>query len=277
MKTLRDHMLVYDGDCPMCTMYSNAFVKARMLGQTGIIDYNSMTDEIRNHIDINRARNEIALVDTANHTVHYGIESWMKIIATSFSPLKWLFSFPPFYWFMKGLYNFISYNRKVIAPGKEFFKAGSCYPDFNATWRWIYIFITSIFVALILSKYFGGIPVYNHGHIFFGEEWLIAIGQLAFQGSIVFFLRKERMVHYFGHLMTIAMMGALLLLPVIIIKNIFTNLPQELYIAYFAIPVIIMLWQHIRRVKILELPSFLTFTWLLYRALLLITFFIFSN
>lgn len=274
MKPLDDHVLLYDDDCPMCTTYSRAFVKTKMLEKNGVMPYTTMSDDVRNSIDVNRARNEIALLDVRNQKVTYGIESWFKVFANSFPVFKPLFHFLPFYWMMKGVYSFVSYNRKVIAPGKIFYKSGACYPDYNIPWRWIYILLTSFFVAFSLNKYFNGIPIYRDAHFSFVFEWLIAIGQLAFQGAIVFFLRKDRMLHYFGQLMTIATMGALLLIPMLIVKSIWRNIPMELYTGYFAIPVIIMLWQHVRRVKILELPSFLTATWILYRIILLTSFFI---
>lgn len=272
MKPLEDHVLLYDGDCPMCRMYSHAFVKADMLEKDGIVSYCEMNEELKDIIDIDRARNEIALVDAKHRTVTYGIDSWLKIFTNRFQWAESLFQFSPLYWFVKQLYFFISYNRKVIAPGKEFFKAGSCYPDYNAKWRWIYILFTSVFVAFIINRYFNGIFIYRDVHIRLGAEWLIAIGQLAFQSMFVFFSRKDRMLHYFGHLMTISMMGALLLIPAIIFRNIFPAVHEEIYIGYFAIPVCIMLWQHIRRVKILELPYYLTITWILYCVILLIGF-----
>jgi len=107
-------------------------------------------------------------------------------------------------------------------------------------------------------------------------EWLIAIGQLVFQGAIVFFLRKDRLLHYFGQLMTISLIGSLLLLPVILLDSLFISLPSAVYLSYFTIPVAIMLWQHIRRIKILELPSFLTITWIGYRLLLLAIFYLYA-
>jgi hypothetical protein len=44
------------------------------------------------------------------------------------------------------------------------------------------------------------------------------------------------------------------------------NISTTFYTLYFAIPVAVMLWQHIRRVKILELPAVLTVNWVLYRV-----------
>jgi predicted DCC family thiol-disulfide oxidoreductase YuxK len=273
MKPLEDHVLLYDGDCPMCRMYSHAFVKVDMLEKDGIVSYCEMNQELKSIVDINRAQNEIALVDAKNHTVTYGIDSWLKIFTNRFQRAKPLFEFKPLYWLVKQFYFFISYNRKVIAPGKEFFKAGSCYPDYNVKWRWIYIFVTSVFVSFTLNRYFNLIAIYRAAHIQFGAEWLIAIGQLAFQSTFVLFSRKDRMLHYFGHLMTISMTGALLLIPAIILRNIFPTIPENIYIGYFAIPVSIMLWQHVRRVKMLELPFYLTITWILYRVILLTAFF----
>lgn len=269
MKPLEDHVLLYDGDCPMCRMYSHAFVRANMLEQDGIVAYSEMCEEIKAMVDVNRARNEIALVDAKNRSVTYGIDSWLKIFTNRFRWSKPLLRFPPVYWFLKRLYYFISYNRKVIAPGKEFIKPGSCNPDFNLKWRWIYILLTSFFIAFVLNRYFKGIGIYRDSHIQFGLEWVGAIGQLLFQAGFVFFTRRDRLLHYFGQLMTISMIGALLLVPVILVRKFFPAFPEAGYAGYFLFPVTIMLWQHVRRVRILGLPSFLTFTWILYRVLLL--------
>ena len=269
-------MLLYDGDCPMCRVYSHAFVKAKMLEQKGIMSYDHASGEVRSTIDTDRARNEIALVNVKDQKVIYGVDSWFTIFTNSFPFLRSAEKFPPFYWFMKSLYLLISYNRRVIAPGKVLHRDGACDPDYNIIWRWIYIAVTSCIVGFILSNYFGGIVIYQNAQLGFYTEWLIATGQLVFQGVIVFFIRKDRLLHYFGQLMTISMIGSLLLIPVILLNRIFTALPSETYLLYFTFPVTIMLWQHIRRIKILELPSFLTITWIGYRLLLLVLFYFYT-
>jgi len=35
MKTLKNHTLIYDNECPMCTMYSKGFIHAGMLDENG--------------------------------------------------------------------------------------------------------------------------------------------------------------------------------------------------------------------------------------------------
>lgn len=277
MKPLKKNVLIYDGDCPMCRMYSHAFVKTNMLDEDGIQSYNEMSSEVKLEIDVNRARNEIALVNTVDHSVQYGIDSWFSIFSNSFPLFGYLARFKPFYVFMKGFYLFISYNRRVIAPGKEFHREDSCDPDYNITWRIVYLAVISVLVAISLNTYLKAVPIYANQHIGIFTEWLIVLGQMAFQGSFLFFIRKERMLHYFGHLMTISMIGSLFLIPAIILQKPLMTISPWLYLSWFGIPVAIMLSQHVKRTKMLELPFLLTCTWLLYRMLLLIAFLSYAN
>src|SRR4051812_15740384 len=82
MKTLPNHTLVYDSDCPMCDLYSKGFVKAGILDCNGRVAYGHAM--VPPSFDNTRARNEIALIDYDNGTVIYGLDSLVKIISTSF-------------------------------------------------------------------------------------------------------------------------------------------------------------------------------------------------
>lgn len=266
MKTLDNNILLYDCDCPMCNLYSGAFVKTGMLDQNGRMPYHLMTEEVKGLIDVDRSRNEIALIDTKQNKVIYGLDSLLIILGNNFPFVKTIFRFSPLYWGVKKLYALISYNRKVIAPSALLDAPGTCTPDYNVRYRWTFVALVSFFVAWILNLYFAAIPLLqNHPHGFL-LEWGITAGQLLLQGALVFAYRKDRVLHYLGHNMVIAMIGALLLLPAIWFSDSIIRYSVSLYIGYFALPVSIMLWQHIRRVKILELPAVLTLSWILYRA-----------
>lgn len=277
MKALQNNVLIYDGDCPMCRMYSHAFVKAKMLEPSGIQSYNNMTATVKNEINVDRARNEIALVDTSKHSVVYGIDSWLKIFSYHFPVMAFLTRFKPFYSLLKGLYLFISYNRRVIAPGKQLHKGGSCDPDYNIKWRWIYIGVSSLLIAILLHVYLKSIPLYADQQIRVWHEWLIVAVQLITQGIFVYFIHRKRVLHYFGQLMTISLIGGLLLIPAIVLHYAVTSFQGLLYTSYFIFPVTVMLWQHLKRTKMLELPLLLTFTWILYRLLLLAGFLFYAN
>jgi predicted DCC family thiol-disulfide oxidoreductase YuxK len=99
MKTLKDHTIYYDAVCPMCRTYTGAFVKTGMLDNQGRAAYQDMTTEEAGMICPERAVNEIALLNRKTGQVHYGIDSLLLIIGTSFPFLKPLFRWPLFRWF----------------------------------------------------------------------------------------------------------------------------------------------------------------------------------
>ena len=131
MKTLEDHTILYDDECPMCSKYTQAFVKTGMLDDHGRQAFTEAHACDLPHIDWNRARNEIAVINKRDNTVQYGVDGLMKILVYNAAWLKPLFSFKPFQFLVRGLYFFISYNRKVIAPGKVFEGMNVCTPEFE--------------------------------------------------------------------------------------------------------------------------------------------------
>jgi predicted DCC family thiol-disulfide oxidoreductase YuxK len=44
MKTLNNQTLLYDEDCPMCTFYTAAFIKTKMLDTNGRKPFVTLTD-----------------------------------------------------------------------------------------------------------------------------------------------------------------------------------------------------------------------------------------
>ena len=154
MKTLDNHTLLYDEDCPMCNVYTAGFIKANMLDNQGRKPFVNITAEEANYIDIQRAKNEIALVDTQNKRVYYGIESLLKVIGNSFPWMEKVGNWKPISYFLKKLYKFISYNRKVIVPSKPKIEHKiNCIPDFNIKYRLFYIVFATLFTALVLFQY----------------------------------------------------------------------------------------------------------------------------
>jgi predicted DCC family thiol-disulfide oxidoreductase YuxK len=212
MKTLIDHTILYDDECPLCREYTNAFVKTGMLDQHGREAFTNVVNSNIPNIDWNRARNEIALINKKDNSVQYGIDSLMTILSNSMPGLKRLFRFKPFYFLMNQFYFFISYNRKAIAPAKVFEGNSTCAPDLNYTYRWAYIIFTWLVTSFILVQYstlvFPLIPRSD-----FYREFLICGGQLVFQGVIVATIKRDRWIHYLGNVMTISFMGALALAP----------------------------------------------------------------
>lgn len=265
MKTLKDHTLIYDDECPLCNTYTKAFIRMDMLDKEGREKFS----EIENNpygLDLQRSRNEIALVNKKDHSITYGIYSLFKIIGNNFPILKPLLNFKPFQYLMSHFYFFISFNRKVIIPGKTFEAPNSCTPSLNIGYRFSYLIITWLSTSIILYHYsrllFDFIP-----HSNFYRELLISGGQIVFQAFIIYFINKKKILHYLGNLMTVSMAGAILLIPMFVINYFISS--EIFFLSYFIIVDGLMFLEHARRVKILLLPFLISITWVLYRILVL--------
>lgn len=209
---LKNNTIIYDHECPMCAVYTGAFIKFGLLDQNGRHRYAALNDFACNVlIDKDRARHEIALVDTENQEVRYGLDSLFYILGNRFPILNMLFKKSWFRLIMKQLYYFISYNRKVIAPSSKP-NANACVPDFDLKQRVLYILLMLYVVALFSV----------HFNIFF-EFWLYWACQVIF--SVSYFKsnsleeKVQQSIHYLGHQITILIIGSLLMLPTLFFPN----------------------------------------------------------
>ena len=268
MKTLENQTLLYDEDCPLCNLYTTGFVKSGMLDQNGRKSYCELSAEEQNFVDLKRAPNEIALVDNKNKTVIYGIDSLIKVVGFSFPLIEKISNLKPIHFILKKIYSFVSYNRKVIIPGnaKEENKL-QCTPDFNYKYRFLFIGFALVVTTFILFGYSNLILNFPKNTI--TRELILAFGQIVFQSLFLFKLDKQMIINYAGNLMTVSLMGSLILSPILILSH-FINLPQMIILSWFGVTVFIMFLEHSRRIKILKLPFYLTFTWVLYRIIALI-------
>ncbi|RZJ48695.1 MAG: DUF393 domain-containing protein [Flavobacterium sp.] len=258
MKTLKNHTLIYDNECPMCNIYSKGFIKCGMLDESGREAFTELTFKNENLIDFNRAKNEIALVNHDKNEVIYGVDSLLLIIGNSFPLLEKIARIQPLYWFFKKLYSFVSYNRKQIIPSKKDDTEQSCVPDFNLKYRLAYLVFVVFFSGYILSLFTAKLG-FNVGHHFL-REFTICLCQIVWQTVFLKSYLKEKLWDYLGNMMTVSLIGTLLLIPAL-----FLNLNSISSIIYFGIVVFIMFWEHLRRCKILKLNFFPTISWVLFR------------
>jgi len=265
MKTLQNHIILFDDECPMCYAYTKTFIKTGMLDKNGREAYQNMPANICPLVDKQRAANEIALVNTLTGEVTYGIQSLFKIIGHALPAFKKLFSFGPFVYFMQRFYAFISYNRKVIIPAK--IKVNTIQPDFKMQYRLIYLLFTWLVTAYILTAYARLLTQFVPLGTSY-REYLICGSQMLFQGIIILFYRKDKLWDYLGNMMTISLAGSLMLLPMLAISGHFQLNPIA-FILYFLMVAGLMLLEHLRRSKILKLGLTMSFTWIIYRLIVL--------
>jgi hypothetical protein len=277
MKPLKNHIILYDSECPMCDLYSRGFIASGMLDGDGRAAYQEALSGkgpsrvggggVCPLVDRQRAVNEIALVDTTTGAVSYGIDSLFKVIGYSFPFFRPLFRWRPFTWLMRKLYSFISYNRKVIIPAPVSDNA-SLQPSFSLRYRLAWLLFAAFLSGFILTRYarlLTGVVLPGGAY----REYLICAGQIVFQGLMVVLISRNRRTFwdYLGNMMTISLAGSLLLLPALAAQSILTPTLAALYFLFVAA---CMLLEHIRRTRLLHLGWGLSASWVGYRMVLLL-------
>ena len=264
MKILKNYTLIYDNQCPLCQTYTKVFVATGILDKTGRQAFQEISNETCILIDKKRACNEIALINNDTGEVIYGIDSILKILTAMFPYLKNVFFSRPVYWFLKKLYSFISFNRKVIMPSKKVID--TCTPDFNYKYRIVYLFFTWVISAFILTNYIKTLQPLNQ-NTSFEKELILIGGQMLFQSIVLHKLTKEKIVQYLGNMMTISFAGAIILSIISKLGVLFIIKDLNFYLIVYITIVFLMFYEHIRRVKILEISTLSNYSWLTYQAI----------
>jgi hypothetical protein len=246
----------------MCDLYTRGFVKTGMLDANGRVEYGCARVPVT--FDSLRARDEIALVDYENGTVTYGLDSLLKIIGHSFPRLFKLLNLKIVRWILSKLYFFISYNRKVIAPPKVFEKRGSCTPAFHPGYRIAYIVFGWLVVSLVVESFRAAF--FPHVIRSSRLEFALPVGLVMLQMVIVRLTSPAKVLHYLGNMTTVSIIGALLLLPMMMINSMaatfafFTISPGVAGI-WLGTVVTFMTWLHWKRAWMLGIPL-ITITWM---------------
>jgi hypothetical protein len=180
-----------------------------MLDENGRYKYADLSDfPAHTLIDKDRARHEIALVDTEKQEVRYGLDSLFHILGSRFPALNLCFKQQWFILIIKHLYYFISYNRKIIAPSLVQ-NEKSCSPDFNLRYRALYIVVMLYAVGFFAIHFNQFLPF-----------WAYWVAQVVFGlVSPIFQNNHEKIITYLGHQITILLIGCLLLLPSFFFSN----------------------------------------------------------
>jgi len=267
MQPLKNTVILYDADCPLCRVYTGAFVRGGFLEKDGRVPFQTAPGDAMAHLDTRRAQDEIALLNAETGEVRYGIDSLLCILGHRFSIVGKVGALQPIRWALTKLYRFISYNRKVIAAVAPTPGTRACQPSFSLRYRVAYLLLAWMFTAGILTAY-GALL----GELLpaggFAREAAVAGGQLVFQGAVIAAVARAKSWEYLGHLMTVSVIGALLLIPVLAAHRVIGDAPL-LYTGYFLCVAAFMLWEHARRVKLLGVTGWMSATWVLYRIVVL--------
>jgi len=147
---MKNKILVYDDNCPLCTWYSGLFVKYGFLNAEGRKPFSTLDDISLSKINFHKSRHEIPLLDTSTNKVLYGIDALLEILDQKIPFIKKIGNLFPLKWILKKIYKLVSYNRKVIVAKKCGPGSIDCSPDTNYLYRFIFMAGCLVFNTLML-------------------------------------------------------------------------------------------------------------------------------
>lgn len=268
MKPLYNKAIIYDDQCPACKLYTTGFVKWGLLEQNKRIPFTEViASEKISQLDLQRAKHQIPLIDLKGGETLYGLDALVFLLTQKTPFLKVLLNLRPIYAFFSGLYNIISYNRRIIIPAHTPASGFDCAPDFSLRYR-LYFIALAVGIASVITYAFGTSLTHFPLSAIDGMDMLCIAGtgwvvQILLTLCMPLPFQPRQRINYIAHLGVIMVMGVLILLPGICLSA----LTAYQYPLIPTISVLIssgtMLWQHISRVHHLQLGQSWTISWFL--------------
>jgi predicted DCC family thiol-disulfide oxidoreductase YuxK len=213
----QDKVIIYDDSCPLCTWYTGAFIQAGFLDKDGRQSFCSIEPELLKQIDPDRSRNEIPLVNPETGEVLYGIDALLDILGRRLPFVKTIGNTKGVNWFLKEIYKFVSYNRRVIVAGKANTSAFDCTPDFSFKYRSMFMLFSLLLnTALLfpLQQYVFTKTVFlNTSQV---QLQLAHFALVLSNLGIALRLEKRKAFEYLGQITILAVISMLLTVPLII-------------------------------------------------------------
>lgn len=215
-------VLVYDDACPLCSAYTNAFVKTGILQPAGRKCFAKLDTSVAEHIDMARGSNEIPLVNMETGEVKYGIEAMTDLLGARWPWITKLLSVKWIHWFFLKLYKLISYNRRVITATAFTQGNFNCTPDFNYKYRFAFMLMGLLFNSLML------VPVHAEvfAHTMFNHTSSLQLQMAHFalvltNVLLACTLSPAKAFEFLGQVNMLAILANLLLVPLILLNKYF--------------------------------------------------------
>lgn len=262
--------LLYDKDCPLCRWYTALFVKYGLLPENGRIAY---TDYVKNHpgvVDSEVAQTKIACVNNNTREVNYGIDSLLLILGQRFKFIQWAGKLKPVYFSLQLLYLFISYNRKIVAPGPQKSIDCACEPAKSVFWRITFIIVIGWLTYLNVDWYFGKFLT-EHLILYPANDLILLLAQLTFQWLAFSTFGQKNSYDYLGHLAFTSFLGSLLLLffgLVLLLLDLTGVSTGFLALVCYGITIAFLFFEHKRRVQLKGWTWKLSISWVLFRLII---------
>jgi predicted DCC family thiol-disulfide oxidoreductase YuxK len=253
---MKNKILVYDDNCPLCNWYSGLFVKYGFLSADGRKPFSTLDENLLSKIDFDKSRNEIPLLDTSTLKVFYGIDALLEILDSKIPLIKRAGNILPIKWFLKKLYKLVSFNRKVIVAKKCGVGNIDCAPATNYFYRFIFMTVSLLFNTIMLfplhTNLFSDLSYY---HLAVDEMQAAHFVFVVANCTLALTFTKEKSYEYLGQVNMLALTVILLLLPLLLMNILFTA--EWFNTVYLIATTVIIFKEYIRRMEYADiLPKY---------------------
>jgi DCC1-like thiol-disulfide oxidoreductase len=232
-------VLIYDDACPLCAWYTGVFVKYGLLGTTGRKPFSDIAQYDLQNIDMDRACNEIPLLNTDTHEILYGIDAMVEVLNDKFPFVKPIAKWAPVNYFLRKLYKLISYNRKGIVARVPQVGKFNCAPSYSFDYKKIFIVACFLFSSVMLLVAYK--PLFNS----LTDIVMLAIGLLAIGGVL---LKNKNALEAIMQIELQISIATVLLLPVVFFMPI-SNTAALIYLAVVGIYILKLFWVRLGYLK----------------------------
>ena len=215
-------ILIFDDNCPLCSWYSNMFVKFHLLPSSGRVAFTQAPASLFSAIDLELAKNQIPLIEEDSKKVYYGIDALVEVLSQKFPFLRKICEWKAVSWFLRKLYKLISYNRKVIVAKKCGTGQFDCSPEFNSFYRVAFMTIFLLFNSLMLWPIHKCILTSFSGYSL--SFFQLELAHLVFVSAnclLGFFLPYRTALEYLGQVNLLALCTVLLCVPLMLFCKLF--------------------------------------------------------
>jgi predicted DCC family thiol-disulfide oxidoreductase YuxK len=247
INSMKNIILIYDDNCPLCVWYTGMFVKYGLLDSRQRKPFSTIDNSTIQSIDLDKAKDAIPLINTETGRVVYGIDAMITILSNKFPLVKSIGECKPVYWFLRRLYKFISYNRKIIVAQKCGSGAIDCAPSFNYYYRTLFLIVLLLLGIVILYP----VHIYLSSHISayqktFAEIQAAYCALVALNSLMAYTLPRQRAFEYLGQVNMLAVEAICLIFLCVVFSSLL-YLPEWMVIACLGIITPVIMKEYVRR------------------------------
>lgn len=260
---LRNQLVIYDGNCPVCISGIAKLIKLQLLPAEKATAFDELPEALRPKVDTERFRNEMALIDLDKGATLYGADAALHLFGERLPFIAPLLHTKTVRWMVGPLYKTIAFYRYVLSTPLPRPVRCACEPVSPPRYRYVWLAFTVI-VSVILTAAFGAStsPYFPELSAETGAGYMLAIAGTGWMLTIAFArINMENWLEYSAHLGSVMLRGVLILLPFILWETFF-GIPSLLFpVLSVMLSSFYMFKQHRIRTRYLLLPDRWQWIW----------------